>query len=110
MNGVLGCSPQHFRSLSRRGFLQVGALGGLSLPMLLQNEARADLKQYQNFEGKAKSIIHIYLPGGMAHQESFDPKPYAPIEYRGEMRQVQTNVDVCSSAKRSPRPLRSPTE
>lgn len=93
MNGVLGCNPQHFRSLSRRGFLQVGALGGLSLPMLLQNEARADLKQYQNFEGKAKSIIHIYLPGGMAHQESFDPKPYAPIEYRGEMRQVQTNVD-----------------
>src|SRR5262249_11515827 len=35
---------------------------------------------------------HIYLPGGMAHQESFDPKPYAPIEYRGEMGQVDTKI------------------
>src|SRR5207245_1481287 len=41
----------------------------------------------------AKSIIHIFLPGGMAHQESFDPKPYAPIEYRGEMGTVQTKLD-----------------
>lgn len=91
----LGCTPQHFKRLSRRGFLQVGMLAGttLTLPRLLELEARADLKKYSNFEGKAKSIIHIYLPGGMAHQESFDPKPYAPIEYRGEMKQVQTNVD-----------------
>ncbi|AMV19302.1 DUF1501 domain-containing protein [Planctomyces sp. SH-PL14] len=91
----LGCTPQHFKRLSRRGFLQIGMLAGttLTLPRLLEMEARADLKKYSNFEGKAKSIIHIYLPGGMAHQESFDPKPYAPIEYRGEMKQVQTNVD-----------------
>ena len=33
----------------------------------------------------AKSIIHIFLPGGMAHQDSWDPKPLAPIEYRGEL-------------------------
>jgi len=87
----LGCSPAHFRQLSRRGFLQVGVLAGtsLTLPQLLQ----AELKHYENFEGTAKSIIHIYLPGGMAHQESFDPHPYAPIEYRGEMGQVKTNVD-----------------
>jgi hypothetical protein len=66
----------------------------LTLPALLRaNKARADLKDYAHFEGTAKSVIHIYLPGGMAHQESFDPKPYAPIEYRGEMGQVQTNVD-----------------
>ncbi len=91
-----GCNPRHFDRLNRRGFLSVGALAGtsLTLPMLLRsNKARADLKDYAHFEGTAKSIIHIYLPGGMAHQESFDPKPYAPIEYRGEMGQVQTNVD-----------------
>jgi len=90
-----GCSPAHFDRLNRRGFLSVGFLAGtgLTLPMLLRGEkARAEQKAYQNFEGKAKSIIHIFLPGGMAHQESFDPKPYAPIEYRGEMPQVQTNV------------------
>jgi hypothetical protein len=85
-----GCNPTHFQQLSRRGFLQVGVLAGtsLTLPQLL----RADLKHYENFEGTAKSIIHIYLPGGMAHQESFDPHPYAPIEYRGEMGRVDTNV------------------
>lgn len=92
---TMGCNPAHFKALSRRGFLQVGFLAGtsLTLPALLARKAQAELKQYQNFEGTAKSIIHIYLPGGMAHQESFDPKPYAPIEYRGEMRHIGTKVD-----------------
>ena len=89
------CNPSHFKQLSRRGFLQVGMLAGtsLTLPQLLARKAQAELKNYENFEGTAKSVIHIYLPGGMAHQESFDPKPYAPIEYRGEMQQVQTKLD-----------------
>ena len=52
-------------------------------------EARADKKHYDFLEAKAQSVIHIFLPGGMAHQESFDPKPYAPIEYRGEMEHGQ---------------------
>ena len=37
-------------------------------------------------------MIQIFLPGGMAHQESFDPKPYSPIAYRGEVRAIDTNV------------------
>lgn len=81
--------------LSRRGFLTVGAAGGLGLNLaqLLQYEqARADLKHYDFIEAKAKSIIHIFLPGGIAHQETWDPKPYAPIEYRGEMKAIQTNT------------------
>ena len=44
-------------------------------------------------EGKAKSIIHIFLPGGMAHQDSFDPKPLAPVEYRGEVGSIRSKVD-----------------
>ena len=44
-------------------------------------------------EGKAKSIIHIFLPGGMAHQDSFDPKPLAPVEYRGEVGSIKTKVE-----------------
>ncbi len=93
---VSSCDPAHFRRLSRRGFLTVGAIAGtgLTLPDLFRlQSARADLKDYANFEGTAKSLIHIYLPGGMAHQESFDPKPYAPIEYRGEMKQVKTKIE-----------------
>lgn len=62
------CNPRHFSRLNRRGFLSVGALAGagLTLPNLLRMEqARADLKDYKNFEGTAKSIIHIFLPGGL---------------------------------------------
>ncbi|MEL6106223.1 MAG: DUF1501 domain-containing protein [Planctomycetota bacterium] len=81
-------------SLSRRGFLAAGTLGGigLSLPELLMREAMAEQKHYDFVEAKAKSVIHVYLPGGMAHQESFDPKPYSPMEYRGEMRTIKTNT------------------
>lgn len=81
--------------LSRRNALTIGAIGGLGLTLsdlFRLREARAELKQYDNIAAKAKSVIHIYLPGGMAHQESFDPKPYSPIEYRGEMGTVKTNT------------------
>src|SRR5208337_173248 len=43
-------------------------------------------------EAKAKSVLHVFLPGGMAHQESFDPKPYAPLEYRGSFGVVKTKI------------------
>jgi hypothetical protein len=81
--------------LSRRNLLTVGAIGGLGLNLanfFAMREARADKKHYEFLEAKAQSIIHIFLPGGMAHQESFDPKPYSPIEYRGECSTVKTNT------------------
>lgn len=80
--------------LSRRGFLHVGFLGGLGLSLadFLRLEAQAEQKFYESKEGTAKSVIFIFLPGGMAHQESFDPKPYAPVEYRGPMNSIDTNV------------------
>ncbi len=80
--------------LFRREFLRVGFLGGLgvSLADMLRIEAQADQKFYETKEGTAKSVIFIFLPGGMAHQESFDPKPYAPVEYRGPMNSIDTNV------------------
>ncbi|HUG18183.1 MAG TPA: DUF1501 domain-containing protein [Planctomycetaceae bacterium] len=79
---------------SRRDFLHVGFVGGigLSLTDYLRLKANADIKNYETTEGPAKSVVFIYLPGGMAHQESFDPKPYAPIEYRGPMSHIQTKI------------------
>ncbi len=80
---------------SRRDFLHVGFLGGLGLTLpqfLRMQEARGDIKDFESKEGTAKSVIFIFMPGGMAHQESFDPKPYAPIEYRGPMNSIETNV------------------
>ncbi|HUT91541.1 MAG TPA: DUF1501 domain-containing protein [Thermoguttaceae bacterium] len=79
---------------SRRDFLAVGSLGalGLTLADLLRlRSARADEPAEASFR-KAKSVIHIFLPGGMAHQESFDPKPYAPLEYRGSFGVTKTAI------------------
>ncbi|TWU65962.1 MULTISPECIES: DUF1501 domain-containing protein [Crateriforma] len=79
---------------SRRGFLAVGSIAGfgLSLPDLLMRQAAAEMKHYDFIKPKAKSVIHVFLPGGMAQQESFDPKPYSPLEYRGEMGTLKTNT------------------
>src|SRR5688572_23064653 len=86
--------PAHFRRPTRRDFLYVGLAGGLGLTLadLFRLEAAQAEKPGQAKEGKAKSLIHIFLPGGMAHQESFDPKPNAPIEYRGGMNSIATKV------------------
>ena len=80
---------------TRRDFLQVGFAGGIGLSLasfLRLRQAQADIKQYESKEGTAKSLIFIFMPGGMAHQETFDPKPYSPIEYRGPLNSVETNV------------------
>lgn len=78
----------------RRRFLQQTAigLGGLSLANLLSLQAAAGTGR------KARSIIMVVLAGGPSHIDSYDPKPNAPIEYRGEFRPIATNVpgfDVC---------------
>jgi uncharacterized protein (DUF1501 family) len=82
------------RYSSRREFLYVGLLGGLglSLPGFLKNQASAAQKFYESKEGVAKGVIHIFLPGGLSHQESFDPKPLAPAEYRGPFGAIDTKL------------------
>ncbi len=78
--------------MNRRNFLHVGAVGALGLTldqyMRLQAAEPATAKK-----PKAEACIHIFMPGGMAHQESWDPKPNAPIEYRGQMGTVQTKLE-----------------
>ena len=73
--------------MKRRNFLNAGILSSFCLSF-----ARADQKFYESREGPAKSVIFIYLPGGMAHQESLDPKPLAPLQYRGPMNSIKTAV------------------
>jgi hypothetical protein len=55
-------------------------------------EAQGAQKDYKTREGVAKSVIQIFLPGGMAHQESWDPKPFAPSEYRGPFSPINTTI------------------
>jgi uncharacterized protein (DUF1501 family) len=78
--------------LSRRNFLHVGAVGALGLTLDQYLRLRAAQPAAAK-KPRAEACIHIFLPGGMAHQESWDPKPFAPVEYRGEMGTVQTKLE-----------------
>jgi uncharacterized protein (DUF1501 family) len=91
ITGTWADDPAHFRRPSRRDFMFVGLVGGLGLTLddFFRLQARADAP---GKKAPAQSVIHIFLPGGIAHQESFDPKPYAPIEYRGEMGSIPTKI------------------
>ena len=82
--------------LDRRELLRVGglSLAGLSLPLLLQQTAHAadkPSKPSRTF-GKAKSCILLYLSGGPAQLDTFDPKPDAPEDIRGEFKPIATSV------------------
>jgi hypothetical protein len=55
----------------------------------LNLQAQAEQSQ---MVAKAKSVIHIYLQGGFAHMDSFDPKPDAPAEYRGILSPIPTSI------------------
>lgn len=79
---------------TRRQFLKIGALGigGLTLADLLRAESRAAAPTRQ------KAVINIHLGGGPSHQDMFDLKPEAPVEFRGEFNPIKTNVsgmDIC---------------
>lgn len=81
--------------LSRRNLLTIGAIGGIGLTLtdfFKIKQAQADQKHYKSVEGTAKSVIFIFLPGGMAQQETLDPKPYAPLEYRGPLNSIPTKI------------------
>lgn len=90
-------------TLSRRAFLRSGLLGfgSLSLAGLLRGESRAAST------GKAtanqKSIIVLWLWGGPSHMETFDLKPQAPSEYRGDFRPIRTNVPGIEISEHLPR-------
>jgi hypothetical protein len=85
--------------VSRRQFLQIGglAMGGLSLVDLLTAEAQAGKKRNH------KAVIMIYLPGGPAHQDTYDLKPEAPSELRGEFKPIKTNVTGINICEHLPR-------
>lgn len=87
-------SNDHIWRPSRREFLYVGMVGslGLTLGNLLKLEAMASPSKGGPAGARAQSVINIYLPGGMAAQETLDPKMIAPIEYRGPFATVKTKI------------------
>ncbi len=87
-----GCcnSPEHVWRPNRREFLFVGLVGSLGLTLGDVLKVRAESA---SGKASAQSVINIFLPGGIAAQESFDPKLLAPIEYRGPLGTVKTKLD-----------------
>ena len=84
----ISLSPHRSRlcnGISRRNFLRVGALApiGLSLGNLLAAQAP---------KARAKSVILVFLSGGISHHDTFDPKPDAVEEIRGKYKQISTDV------------------
>lgn len=88
MLNVLGRDRSFCDGVNRRDFLTIGslAMGGLTLPDLLRAEAQAGNRATR------KSIINIFLSGGPSHMDTFDLKPNAPKEFRGEFDPIATNV------------------
>jgi len=89
-----GGSPAFCDGVSRREFLKIGglALGGLSLLDVLAAEGQTGIRTAH------KAVIMIYLPGGPAHQDTFDLKMDAPADIRGEFKPIKTNVpgiEIC---------------
>ena len=80
--------------VSRRDWLRVGSLGlgGLALPGLLGSRAKAAESSKSLSLGKAKSVILLWFGGGVPHHESWDPKPDAPREVRGDFGVISTRT------------------
>src|ERR1051325_2832428 len=74
---------------TRRDFLKIGTLAGLglTLPELMR------LREAAAAEGKKPAnVIFLFLDGGPSHLETFDLKPEAPAEVRGEFKPIETSV------------------
>ena len=96
MLSIGGSPTATCQGVSRREWLRAGGLTflGLSLPDLLRGQAAAAApgpNKPATF-GKAKSCLIIYLSGGASHHDTFDMKPDAPAEIRGEFKPIATNV------------------
>ena len=74
--------------LSRRSLLKIGGLSlfGISLPQVLAAQSQSPR------EGKAKNVILLWMGGGPSNIDTFDMKPDAPAEIRGEFQSIATKL------------------
>lgn len=88
MLSLLGRGTKLCDGITRREMLRVGglALGGLTLADVLRSRANAGDSR------RGKSVIMIWLRGGASHIDSYDMKPSAPVEVRGEFQPISSNV------------------
>ncbi|HUE71601.1 MAG TPA: DUF1501 domain-containing protein [Pirellulaceae bacterium] len=80
--------------LGRRDVLRVGSLSiaATAVPAMFLDQAAAAEQKPAVDQGKAKSVIFLWMAGGVTHIDSFDPKPDAPVEYRGILGDIATSM------------------
>ncbi len=89
---ILGKPQKYSEGCSRRDFLRIGSVTGmLSLAEVLRCQDLAKAADPTRAASK-KSVIMVYLLGGPAQLDTYDPKPNAPSEFRGEFKPIKTNV------------------
>lgn len=88
---------------SRRSILQAGALGLLGLDMASLQNLSAQEAGPGSSAGSAKSVLFIFLSGGLSQLDSFDMKPGAPVEIRGEFSPRPTPVPGIQVCEHLPR-------
>lgn len=118
MNPDVKCRGLRGEEISRRAFLETtvsaGAVG-LTLPAILALKANAGEGQLSptgaavtGTAGNSNAVIQVWLGGGPTHFETYDPKPEAPLEYRGPFKSIPTKlpgVQICELLPRHARIL-----
>src|SRR5262245_63103041 len=86
--------PQPEPMLTRRAWLRLGSagLGLLTTPLAWLGRAAAGAAGPTPGFGRAKSVILVYASGGQSQLDTWDPKPNAPVEIRGEFRPIATSI------------------
>ncbi len=89
-----GCAEFRRAAANRRSFLTAGVCSGLglALPDLLRVRDSVSAAERVGHFGQAKSVIFLFLHGGNPQHETWDPKPRAPAEVRGEFGPISTSV------------------
>lgn len=98
------CGPIQFGATGRRAFLQAGLAGfaSLSLPGIMKLQ-QASATSSGNPKSEKKAVIMVWLPGGLSHLDSYDPKPNAGSDYRGPFKLIPTKVPGMQFTELMPR-------
>src|SRR5262245_36362869 len=89
---ILGRRYRACDGLPRRDFLRLGMLGPLALAALSGRPLAAEDSTKTSSFGRARRCILLFLTGGPPQHDTFDCKPDAPAEIRGELAPITTNV------------------
>jgi len=89
---ILGSPKRLCNGITRRDFLRIGAMGGLNLALLGGAPPTQGAGPRPSSFGRAKHLLLIHLYGSPSQLETFDPKPNAPAEVRGELGAIPSSL------------------